>query len=107
MKKFISGMLILLVLYVIVYDLKIGTLPAAALPQPHKIEIENKKDNYSLKTVKPGETVLSIIEKNSGSQKVNMVTIVQDFKRLNPSVDPDRIIPGKTYKFPLYAKDKR
>ncbi|MFC0188175.1 LysM domain-containing protein [Fictibacillus aquaticus] len=105
MKKFISGMLILLVLYVIVYDLKIGTLPAAALPQQVKSEKNNER--YSLITIKPGDTVLSIMEKSSGSKKFNMVTMVKDFKRLNPSVNPDRIIPGKTYKFPLYAKDKR
>ncbi|MFC7370364.1 hypothetical protein ACFQPF_01550 [Fictibacillus iocasae] len=103
MKRFVSIIFVVFVFYVIVYDLKVGTLPAAA----SKHSLTERKQEYALITIKPGETVLSILEKRSNGRKLDVAAVLKQFEQLNPAADPDRILQGKTYKFPLYEKDKQ
>lgn len=56
--------------------------------------------------VKPGETVLSIIEKinNHDIQTRSVSQIIDDFKLANPNTDPYQLKAGNFYYFPLYFR---
>ncbi|WP_108670784.1 hypothetical protein [Peribacillus acanthi] len=112
MKKFIGTILFLLVVYVLYYDLSIGTLPAAApktsedssnkVKQEEKQVRPIKEMNYVEVTVKPGDTLLSIIEKREGKLSQSIPKIIDDFILLNNGLAPDQIQMGKKYKIPTY-----
>jgi hypothetical protein len=106
MKKFLTGCFILLVLYVVAYDLKIGTLPQT---QPANASVITKTkvvtSKYQQYEVKPGDTLISVVEKLNANNDYSIVTMIKDFKTLNPKSNPENIQIGKTYKFPLYKKD--
>ncbi|TSB46835.1 hypothetical protein FN960_10310 [Alkalicoccobacillus porphyridii] len=56
--------------------------------------------------VEPGHTVLSIVEHlHQGPIPVSIQQIVDDFKALNHSLEPDAIQIGQTYLFPIYDKE--
>lgn len=102
LKKLIALVFIGLVIYSAYFDLTIGTLPAASTPAaaqespsvlPYK-EIE----------VKPGDTLLSIIEREEGSLPKSINTIILDFQELNNGHSPHELQIGKTYKFPIYSQ---
>lgn len=99
-----------LLLYIIYFDLTIGTLPANAKPILHK-NAETEKTHsltYQKHLVKPGETVISIAEQlHKGSLKVPIEQLINDFEELNPNVGVTKIQPGKTYFIPYYPKDGR
>lgn len=102
MKRFLTGCSILLILYVIAYDLKIGTLPQA---QPVNAEIqinEKSKGKYKTYQAVPGDTLISVVEKLNPDGGFTITQMIKDFKSLNPGVNPENIQLGKTYKFPLY-----
>ncbi|WNB93516.1 LysM domain-containing protein [Bacillus sp. NEB1478] len=107
MKKFLTGCFILLILYAVAYDLKIGTLPqnqpVNAKVIDNKIKItQNKEEKYQMYEVKPGDTLISVVEKVNINGKYTIAGMLKDFKALNPRTDPEHIQIGKTYKFPLY-----
>ncbi len=112
MKK-LAGFLVFLVLaYAIYNDLSIGTLPAANTPEPESREAEiveadsqdQPKIPYFEHEVKPGDTVLSVLDSNSDSPlAVPVSKAVEDFKKLNAGTDPQKIKFGNTYKFPDYS----
>lgn len=113
MKKIASFLLLLIVVYAVYNDLSAGTLPAAKMQKAESVEIEEKaiKDVRSLNEmpffeheVKPGDTVLSVLDSNSESPlEVPVSKAVEDFKKLNDGTDPQKIKFGKTYKFPDYG----
>ncbi|MFD1736568.1 LysM peptidoglycan-binding domain-containing protein [Bacillus salitolerans] len=110
MKKLTLFLIISLLIYSVYYDLKTGTLPISKviaasgdneinthtpIPTEHFIEVK----------VKPGDTVLSILEQHlEGNLPVSIPTVIIDFKKLNDEMDPEKIQIGKTYKIPLYKK---
>ncbi|MCM3716833.1 hypothetical protein [Fictibacillus phosphorivorans] len=106
MKRFLTGCTILLILYVVAYDLKIGTLPQA---QPVNAEIQKSKKNNTYKRYEagPGDTLISVVEKINPEGGYTISSMIKDFTELNPGVNPENIQSGKTYKFPLYKKAER
>lgn len=102
MKRFLTGCIVLLILYVVAYDLKIGTLPQAT-PANAEVQTEKKQDKaYKSYEVNPGDTLISVVEKLNTSGEYSIFSMIKDFKSLNPGVNPEHIQLGKTYKFPLY-----
>jgi hypothetical protein len=106
MKRFLIGCFILLILYVVAYDLKIGTLPQTtpANAEIQSTSIKTKDTTYKSYEVTPGDTLISVVEELNQDGKYSIVTMISDFKSLNPGVNPENIQIGKTYKFPLYNK---
>ncbi|MBY6035476.1 LysM peptidoglycan-binding domain-containing protein [Fictibacillus nanhaiensis] len=106
MKRFLTGCTILLILYVVAYDLKIGTLPQA---QPAKAQIKTKDQihKYHSYEVNPGDTLISVVEKLNSNGDYSIISMIKDFKTLNPGVNPESIQIGQTYKFPSYKKAER
>jgi hypothetical protein len=108
MKKFLTGCFILLILYVVAYDLKIGTLPqsqpANAKVIDKKMKLQQNKEKYQLYEVKPGDTLISVTEKVNSKGNYTIAGMLKDFKELNPGTKPEDIQIGKTYKFPVYKK---
>ncbi|WP_243290573.1 hypothetical protein [Bacillus sp. FJAT-47783] len=110
MKRIVSFFLFLLFIYIVYYDLKVGTLPT--FQEKNVMEVVAQKENtnstendiqYVTKEVKQGETVLSIVEQlHKESVPVPIDTIVSDFERLNENTKANKIIIGQTYKFPMY-----
>ncbi|HEU5138773.1 MAG TPA: hypothetical protein VFT51_02290 [Bacillales bacterium] len=108
MKGFLGLCLAVLVVYTIYYDLEYGTLPhtsKAATVETHKQQDKPKIPSRKIKA-KPGQTVLSIVEKLNGSNPVSIQKVVHDFEKLNPDVEASQIQIGKTYRFPIYHKNK-
>lgn len=102
-----SGLYILIFLIAIsIYnDLSLGTLIPSNPHEQHKNRIqENKLTRFQVKKVKikPGDTVLSIVEKlNKSIHTLDMQQILHDFKLVNKT-NPQEIEVGKFYYFPLY-----
>lgn len=109
MKKLFGILLSILVLYVIYYDLTVGTLPTSA-PKPVDAKVEqstpSKTDLPSFDAkVKPGDTVISIVEhKINKSLPVPIPDLIEDFQTLNGGKSPEKIQIGSTYHFPDYSK---
>ncbi|MEH7885487.1 hypothetical protein V7654_14335 [Bacillus sp. JJ1609] len=113
MKKLAGFLVLVVIVYAIYNDLSAGTLPAANMQKIETVEKEVKKQKeekgtnipYFEHEVKPGDTVLSVLDSNSKSQlAVPISQAVADFKLLNGGTDPQKIKFGKTYKFPDYSK---
>ncbi len=104
MKRLFGAIIVILVLYVIYHDTTEGTLPK-----------ENKKNDavpastvtdmtYIEEVVKPGDTVLTIVEKNSKNPlPVSISKLISDFQKINEGKKPEEIQIGKNYKFPTYT----
>jgi hypothetical protein len=106
MKK-IAVALFTLALAVSVYvDLTSGTLPSSTISNAEEITIESAEPtlpHYNA-AVKPGQTLITIIEqKQGGSPDVPISQLVDDFQKLNPGVSHERLQIGETYKFPSYS----
>jgi hypothetical protein len=106
MKRFLTGCSILLILYVVAYDLKIGTLPQTQ-PVNAEIQTTDKNNNYKTYEAGPGDTLISVVEELNSEGGYSITSMIKDFKSLNPGVNPENIQLGKTYKFPIYNKTKR
>ena len=52
--------------------------------------------------MKPGDTLLSIIEREEGALTKPIETIVTDFQELNEGLKPEQMQIGKVYKIPSY-----
>ncbi|MEH7414117.1 hypothetical protein V7266_02370 [Neobacillus drentensis] len=110
MKKIFGILLSILVLYVIYYDLTVGTLPTSS-PQTVDAKVEKiapaaESDLPSFDAkVKPGDTVISIVEhKINKSLPVSIGDLIKDFQTLNGGKSPEKIQIGSTYHFPDYSK---
>lgn len=108
-KKLFGALVILLVCYIVFFDLKHGTLPAAKQKLEPAMETAAKTSTllpYFEHKVNAGDTVLTIIEKNLNSQiPVSINEIVSDFITLNNGITPEKLQVGKTYLFPDYSKE--
>ena len=101
MKKIIALLLIGLIIYSVYFDLTIGTLPAASVPTT--AEEASPELPYNEIEVKPGDTLLSIIEREEGNLPKPIDKIILDFQKLNDGQSPHEMQIGKTYKFPDYT----
>lgn len=109
MKKLFGFLFAVLIVYVIYIDLTVGTLPSAAIDRENVVQEtvqEPKTDSpYFDAKVKPGQTVISIVEHQLGkSLPVSITDLINDFKKLNPGQSPEKIQIGSTYHFPDYSK---
>jgi hypothetical protein len=103
MWKFFGTLAILVVLYSIFFDLKYGTLPAK-YEEPKSISAASSAPHpFFEETVQAGDTVLSIVENKLNAQiPVSINEVVEDFKKLNAGITPEKIQIGKIYRFPDY-----
>lgn len=115
MKRLFICVALILVIAGIVSDLRTGSLPDQSVKHlnqsaPTK-KVETPDDSLpSLVSqeviVEPGHTVLSVVEHlNEGPIPVSIAQIIEDFKSLNQSLEPDMIQTGETYLFPIYKKE--
>ncbi|MEK4564552.1 hypothetical protein MKX54_07760 [Alkalihalobacillus sp. FSL R5-0424] len=115
MKRLFICVALILVIAGIVSDLRTGSLPDQSVKQqsqstpPKKAEVP-ADSSPSLASqeviVEPGHTVLSVVEHlNEGPIPVSIAQIIDDFKSLNQSLEPDMIQTGETYLFPIYKKE--
>ena len=110
MKKLLGILLSILVIYVIYYDLTVGTLPTSApLPVDAKVEKETTVSKTNLHSfdaeVEPGDTAISIVEHRiKKSLPVSINDLIEDFETLNGGRSPEKIQIGATYHFPDYSK---
>jgi hypothetical protein len=104
MKRLFIAIFTLLLLYSIYYDLTSGSLPTketknVAVPVTNM----SNNDDFFEATVKPGDTVLSIMEKHLKEPlPVSITKLITDFQALNKGKQPEEIQIGKRYKFPNY-----
>ncbi|MCY9196392.1 LysM peptidoglycan-binding domain-containing protein [Bacillus atrophaeus] len=98
MKRLIFLFSSIFVIFIIFYDVKIGTIPFQDLPvYAVSTKTSEQEAAYKTVTVKKGDTVMSIVG-NAGSPD----EIVRDFEALNPNVKASSIQAGTAYKFPVY-----
>lgn len=108
MRRLAILVIILFLIVIIIYDIKIGTIPHNTVKKPSSYPVQTiPKDTptstYKEVKVTNGDTILSIEEEiSSGWKKHSIQKIIQDFRQLNPGVEPNAIQGGKTYRFPLY-----
>ncbi|MBO0959485.1 hypothetical protein J1P26_07030 [Neobacillus sp. MM2021_6] len=109
MKKLFGFLFAILVLYVIYFDLTVGTLPTSNAKQ---VDVKVAADANSFTSdipsfeakVKPGETVISIVEHELNKPlPVSITELINDFRELNPKQSPEKIQIGSTYHFPDYS----
>lgn len=108
MKRLLAFLAILSILFIMYYDITTGTLPQMS-PSSSKestIPVNQAHDKSKLRyidvTMKRGDTLLSIIEREEGSLTQSIETIVTDFQELNEGLKPEQMQVGKTYKIPNY-----
>ncbi|WP_449536992.1 LysM peptidoglycan-binding domain-containing protein [Ferdinandcohnia sp. Marseille-Q9671] len=108
MKRLVAFLSIVFILYIIYYDVRIGTLPDAKNETIEVEEVMTHTPSIPFKDVKvkAGDTLLSIAETiNAGNQLSSIESVIKDFEQLNPDTKADHLQIGKTYKFPLYTKE--
>ncbi|WP_071460142.1 hypothetical protein [Bacillus massilinigeriensis] len=103
MKRIAAFVILAIAAYSIYFDLTKGTIPVAVdVATAKEKEVSSEEEEYFLYKVKPGDTVLSVLElKMEGSLPVPVSRAVNDFEKLNGKA-PEEIKLSETYKFPLY-----
>jgi len=99
MKKLASWIIGFFVIYSIFTDLTVGTLPDRHII--NSTETINSQA-YEEVVIKPGDTVLGLIEKRGYPDNISITEMIEDFMQLNNGIAPERIQPGETYKIPIY-----
>ncbi|MCK7606909.1 type IV pilus assembly protein FimV [Geobacillus stearothermophilus] len=103
MKKFIFLLLLFLSSYIVYRDLVIGTLHPSSETAVAVVQSKQEAIPYRTVTIRPGDTLLSIIEKElNGPLPVPLEQLIRDFERLNPGEHAQTLKIGKTYKVPIY-----
>ncbi|MBU8879403.1 hypothetical protein BGM26_10445 [Bacillus sp. FJAT-29790] len=104
MKRLALFLITVLLIYVIYFDLNHGTLPVV---KDQVIEAKSSIETslpFFEKEVRPGETVLSVVERKlDGPLPVSISDVVTDFKILNNGLKPEELKSGQTYRFPDYG----
>ncbi|MBM7693315.1 hypothetical protein JOC77_002755 [Peribacillus deserti] len=99
--------------FIVYYDLTSGTLPvkstmaAIALdkkPDPSAPAKNSSDIRHTEIVIKPGDTILSIIEQQEGKINEPIEKIISDFRALNKGKAPEDIQIGKKYKIPVYTQ---
>ncbi|WP_458354871.1 hypothetical protein [Peribacillus frigoritolerans] len=109
MKRLLLFISFCFTLFIIYFDLTTGTLPASHPPAPTaEPAVPASKSAsapsaaYKEITMQPGDTLLSIVEKEKGESNHPIETIISDFQSLNEGLKPENMQIGKTYKIPVY-----
>jgi hypothetical protein len=99
MRRFFLFCFVLISIYSVYHDVTTGTLPPTKEPETKEVFHDN---SYYLQQIKPGDTVLGIVEKKEQSLPTSIEQIINDFKNLNNGLEPEKIKIGRTYKFKSY-----
>ncbi|MFD2679975.1 hypothetical protein [Bacillus seohaeanensis] len=116
MKRLVIFISIIILLYSVYYDLSTGTLEmitpkqsvTAASETVAEVDSTPEKQEdtqipYKVMEVKPGDTVLSMVEDlTDGTLPVTIEQVISDFETLNKKRSPHEIQIGQRYKIPLY-----
>jgi hypothetical protein len=109
MKGLFGVLLVILIVYAIYIDLTVGTLPNTNTTNleaaPTSAVVKQVKSNMPVfeEKVKPGDTVISIVEHHINKPlPVSITDLIDDFRKLNPGENPEKIQIGVTYQFPDY-----
>ncbi len=114
LKRLVTVIITIIILYAIYYDLSKGTLPASFTKETAVSKMNSNSENntgeersYFEEKVDAGDTVISIIEEHlNDSISVPITEVIADFKELNHGISPQEIQQGKVYKFPSYPKEQ-
>jgi len=103
-KAIIIAFVVCLSIYIIYHDVTTGTLSistkTAAGPERAADGIP-----YETVTVTPGDTLLSIMERQqNGPLPVSIDKAIADFEALNPGEKAQTLKIGKKYKIPVYKR---
>jgi hypothetical protein len=109
MKKLFGVLLLGLTFYAIYIDLTVGTLPNAYTQKVEAVTENVVKPSKGIPSftekVKPGETVITIVEHHINKPiPVSITDLIEDFRQLNSGQTPEKIQIGATYDFPDYSK---
>lgn len=113
MKRLLAFFMFCFILFIVYYDITTGTLPQKFPTEFKEPSLPVNQSNHKGKlnfyemTMKPGDTLLSIIEREEGSPNQSIETIVSDFQELNEGLKPEQMQIGKVYKIPSYRKNNR
>ncbi|MCI1593598.1 LysM peptidoglycan-binding domain-containing protein [Heyndrickxia oleronia] len=107
MKKILAFVAVIIVIYSIYIDLNFGTIPAIShaseVKENTKPSTAKKPFSYKEIIIKPGDTVLSVVEEvNKIPLSVSIDKVINDFIQLNNGIKPEEIQIGQIYKIPLY-----
>jgi hypothetical protein len=109
MKRFLLFVAACFIIYIVYYDLTSGSLPSmhAKADQPSDKALNEKVEPtsiipFKMVQIKPGDTLLSIVEKQGHGINTSIEDVVADFISLNNGLQPELIQIGKTYKIPQY-----
>ncbi|MGE7182892.1 hypothetical protein ACQKKK_02580 [Peribacillus sp. NPDC006672] len=109
MKRLLLFISFCFTLFIIYFDLTTGTLPVSHPPAttgeptvPASQSATAPSAAYKEITMKPGDTLLSIIETEKVGSNQPIETIISDFQSLNEGLKPENMQIGKTYKIPVY-----
>lgn len=107
MKRIVLWFLAIIVAYSVYFDITVGTLPsaktAAIMTSTNGLSVQNGL-NSKLVKVKPGDTILSLVERNEGTLPVSIKRVIIDFQDLNNGIQPEKIQIGKEYRIPVYHR---
>ncbi|QKY69472.1 hypothetical protein [Lentibacillus sp. CBA3610] len=104
-KKLLLYTFIILFLISVHKDLTVGTSLNPDTDSQNQTHMIEQEERTVLKVqVSTGETVLSIAERINpqDSNHLDISQVLDDFRALNPDVEPTHITPGEYYYFPLY-----
>ena len=102
MKKLGTLLSVLFILYIIYYDVRIGTLPIAngeTIKKEEEVATQSQTSHIPSETikVKAGDTVLSIVESVNKEYRISSIeTVIKDFEALNPNVEAEVFQIGRT-----------
>ncbi|RFU61877.1 hypothetical protein [Bacillus sp. V59.32b] len=107
MKQLLLFLTLCFIGFIIYFDLTTGTLPTSGVKAgAYPIQTEKSSVPYTEVTISPGDTLLTISEKEEGSLTVSIETLIRDFQELNNGLNPEEMQIGKTYRIPVYEKQK-
>jgi len=106
-KRIFFYLIIILLIVSLYKDLTIGTSHFNDNKFNHTQQIYLKEQESKLSViqvrVQPGDTVLSITEQiNQQLPHLDIMQIMNDFKTINPNVEPYHLQSDTVYYFPLY-----
>ncbi|MFJ7746192.1 hypothetical protein [Peribacillus sp. NPDC097295] len=108
MKRILLFISFCFILFIIYFDLTTGTLPTSQLtsnPVQPSLTVDKPVDptlSYKEILIKPGDTLLSIMENDKEASNQPIEDIISDFQSLNEGLQPENMQIGKTYKIPIY-----
>ncbi|OIK12227.1 LysM domain-containing protein [Bacillus sp. MUM 13] len=114
MKRLAAFIVVIFIAFIIYFDLTTGTIPAdagargpaeAAAGAVYTGGAAEKAETSTIpfveSVIKPGDTLLSLLEQNQ-TKSYSIETAIADFQKLNNGIKPESIQIGKTYKIPVY-----